>query len=299
MASHRTSCQLVFLLLYTAVSLIASDKPPRPKHPLPPKPAAWKPVQHESYVAYWTLEAGWNTRLEIRNNVPLHDLSVIPVLRTAAGTETLFPSVTISPNEIKELNLRVLAVAAAPNLLDKPTSFGSVALRFNSNDAPNIFSSTVVERTGSPIGFHFDGDESSDLPDNNGSIESVWWLPTSTATDYLLLSNSSVKPLNADVVLTDASGKMAAQNIGIGPAQTKRLDIRDLVTRAQLQGSQGGVSIRVQAGVGALEAAQIVFDDATGFAVTMKTFEKDTSEQPGRARGSCAHDGSRFSRPSA
>ena len=191
MASPRTSCLLVFLLLFGAISLNASDKPPRPKHPLPPKPAAWKPVQHESYVAYWTLEAGWNTRLEIRNNVPWHDLSVTPVLRTAAGTESLFPSVTISPNEIKELNLRVLAVAAAPNLLDKPTSFGSVALRFNSNDEENVFSSTIIERTGSPIAFHFDGEHGTDA----GNLDS-----NSHVVDSIGLTSNAPLPPNLSII---------------------------------------------------------------------------------------------------
>lgn len=259
---------------------VASDKPPRPKHPLPAKPAGWKPIQHESYVAYWTLEAGWNTRLEIRNNVPWHDVNVTPVLRTAAGSESPLPAVTVSPNEIKELNLRLLAVAAAPDLLDKPTSFGSVALRFNSNDAQNIFSSTIIERTGSPIAFHFDGEASADPTQMAGSVESIWWLPTSTATDYLLLSNSSRNPLNARVILTDSAGGSTQVEIGLGPAQTKRVDIRELTTRSHLQGAQGGVTISMQSGAGSLEASQFVFDDPTGFAVTMKTFETDPSDKP-------------------
>jgi hypothetical protein len=253
MASPRTSWLLVFLLAFSAAFLTAGDRPPRPKHPLPSKPADWKPVQHESYVAYWTLEAGWNTRLEIRNNVPWRDLSVTPVLRTAAGAESPLPAVTISPNEIKELNLRLLALYAAPDLLDKPNSFGSVALRFNSNDAENVFSSTIVERTGSPIAFHFDGEHNADQTQMASTVESIWWLPTSTATDYLLVSNSSNQPLNARVVLTDFGGGSTKLDLGLGPAQTRRVDIRELTTRAHLQGAQGGVTISTEAGVGTLE----------------------------------------------
>jgi hypothetical protein len=52
------------------------------KHVPPPRQA----INQEMYAPYWTLEPGWHTDIELRNNRK-SDVTVMPSLRTASGTE--------------------------------------------------------------------------------------------------------------------------------------------------------------------------------------------------------------------
>lgn len=64
------------------------------------------PTQHELVVPFWTLEPGWDTQIEVRNNLAHGTLAVIPVLRKSDGSEMQAPPVTISSDEIKKLDLQ-------------------------------------------------------------------------------------------------------------------------------------------------------------------------------------------------
>ena len=57
---------VVILLLATVTT---TAQPPQPKFPKPGTRvtlADWKPTQQEVVAAYWTLEPGWNTELEMK-----------------------------------------------------------------------------------------------------------------------------------------------------------------------------------------------------------------------------------------
>ena len=50
---------------FSAMAQSQSQRPER--HPW--RAAKWEPKPQEMFVSYWTLEPGWSTQLEIRNNV--------------------------------------------------------------------------------------------------------------------------------------------------------------------------------------------------------------------------------------
>ena len=56
------------------------------------------PKPQESFAPYWTAEPGWETELQLRNNLASGALTVTPVLRLANGNEIPLDPVTISSN---------------------------------------------------------------------------------------------------------------------------------------------------------------------------------------------------------
>lgn len=140
MASRCLSLLMLLIISLTDALFAGSDNkaPAERPAPKPPTRADWKPSQQEVFVPYWTLEPGWDTQLEIRNNLGWHDLDVTPVLRTAGGTEIALPPVTVAPDQIVAVDLRQAIVGRAPQLLDKPESFGSVIYRFSALDSGNV-----------------------------------------------------------------------------------------------------------------------------------------------------------------
>lgn len=144
-------------LLAVASSFFAAQTPPTKQ--IPPRPiglAKWSPTPQELFVPYWSLEPGWTTELEMRNNLAQRDLSITPILRTTEGIEVPLQPVNLKPDEIVSVNLRDATASAIPELPIKTGTFGSVVFRFNGVTASNAFAAAVVRREGHPIDFHFD-----------------------------------------------------------------------------------------------------------------------------------------------
>jgi hypothetical protein len=72
---------LLTLLAVFAVSAAYAEKPS-------PKP-------QEVFAPYWTSEPGWDTELQLKNNLASGPLTVTPVLRLASGEEIPIDTVTI------------------------------------------------------------------------------------------------------------------------------------------------------------------------------------------------------------
>ena len=107
------------LVLGISLSTVAQDAPPL-RVPAPPVigPAEWKPAHQEISTAYWTLQPGWNTQIEMRNNLVYHDLTVTPVLRLATGQEKPLAPVTIAPQHVIAVDLRSSG-QVDPGILDR------------------------------------------------------------------------------------------------------------------------------------------------------------------------------------
>jgi len=78
--------------------------------------------------------------------------------------------------------------------------------------------------------------------------------------------------------MSDASGRKAESPLALPARQTVRFDVRALAGWSGLTGTQGGISIRMTQGAGAVETAVIVYDVTTGFSTMMKTFVRDPEQ---------------------
>ena len=135
----------------------------------------------EQYLVYWTTEPGWRTELQLRNNLELGELTVIPALRTADGTETGLPAVTIKPGDVVSVDLYDALMRTAPKLAG---SWGSLVLRYHAVVYRALYAAVMVSAVGHPFAFHLDpfGRGSAYQA---GSREGIWWLPQESVTGYL------------------------------------------------------------------------------------------------------------------
>ena len=266
---------ILFALLLAAFQpCFAQSLPTRkaPPPPLPPPPVA---VDHEQFISYWTTETGWTTELQLRNNTASLPLTVTPSLRTADGTETALSPVTINPQDVQTIDLESAIGTSAPQLI---ANYGSVVLRYHSPSYSNLFAVAMIRRFGHSIAFHFDGmGESQGL--QSGSREGIWWLPNSSATDYLVLTNQGQDPLELNLSLYDSNGKSSTQNLTIPPRGLNRLSVRQAVTAAGLTGSYGGIKVSAVNHAGSLDTLHVLFDGNVGFSALMKMFDYDPRAQ--------------------
>jgi hypothetical protein len=277
-----TAASLLFLFFLSSSLLCAQSGPPQhPPRPILLGPAKWNPSPQEVSASYWTLEPGWNTELEMRNNLRYWELTITPVLRSAAGQELPLAPVTVAPQHVVSLDLRSLA-QSNPKILNYIGSFGSVVFRFNGLDAANLFAASMIRREGQPFEFHFDADDAGTSIYKSGGLEGMWWLPAQTSTAYLILSNPSSKTVAGSLVLSSASANRRIL-LSVGPGQTNRIDIRQALGASTQgpsnQGTMGGLTVSMP-GNESLSATQIVFDEVTGLAAIVKLFDREPEDQP-------------------
>ena len=274
--NRRLATLFASLLIITLPAICQTPQPKFPKPGTRVGLAEWKPTQQEVMASYWSLEPGWNTELEIRNNLVERQLTVTPVLRTAAGREIALPDVVLASEEVTSINLQQALSQAAPELVNRMGSFGSAAVRFGGLNDRNVFAAAMVYREGHPIDFHFDGYDAASNDGYFSGIEGIWWLPAGTSTDYLIVSNPYRKPVTGSLALTSASGLSKQVKLALGPLQTARIDIREALGNST-GGDMGGVTLTFPGNEG-ISASEIVFDEVTGLAAIMKLFERDKDE---------------------
>jgi hypothetical protein len=252
---------VIFGLVLLLATLAASQQ-------TPPPPAA---VDQEQIVPYWTTETGWKSELQLRNNQVGHDLTVTPVLRLADGAETALAPVTIKSEEVTSIDIEAAIGATAPQLVG---TYGSLLLRYRTPDSRSLYASLMVRNVGHPFAFHIDATiEVQDL--QAGSREGIWWLPKDTTKDYLVLTNQGKITLPLDLSLYDAYGKESKQKVLLGPHETNRYSVRNLILAAGLSGSYGGIKVSAASHAGSLDSVHFLFDESAAFSAVLKMFDHD------------------------
>jgi len=193
---------------------------------------------------------------------------VLPLLRTSDGGEVGLPAVTIKPAEVKLVDIG----ASAPQLAGK---YGSAVLRYRSVASRGLYASVMIQDPGYAIAFHIDGGEQ---PQNfeGTTREGIWWLPNETAADHLVLTNQGRSVIQFELSLYDRAGREFKQHLTIGPSQTTRYSVRQVVRAAHLSGSYGGIKIRAGIHAGSLDSVHFIFDEQAGFSALLKMFDYDS-----------------------
>jgi hypothetical protein len=113
-------------------------------------------------------------------------------------------------------------------------TYGSVVFHYRAPVIKALNAVAMIHLEGKPIGFHVDA-----YPQASrwvtGSREGIWWLPRDTATDYLVLTNTSGKSVETTLVLRDASGRSWQEKVSFAAKQMSRLSVRSMLKRANLR----------------------------------------------------------------
>ena len=233
------------------------------------------PTDHEQFVAYWTTETGWNSELQLRNNLVAQDLTVTPALRLPDGAETSLAAVTIKPQEVTVINLDTTLGTTAPQLIG---TYGSLVLRYRSSDYRNLYAVLMIHKVGHPIAFHIDG-MGEDQDYDAGSREGIWWLPKETTTDYLILTNQGKVALPLVLSLYGANGQEKKHDVFLGLNETSRLSVRRLLVAAGILGSYGGIKVSAASHAGSLDTLHLLYDETAAFSATLKMFDHDPNSK--------------------
>ncbi len=161
-------------------------------------------------------------------------------------------------------------MAHASDLLSQPGSYGSVVFRYTSPSAGNLYANVVLSIHGEPISFPIVARPSWSIPGRTpSSLEGIWWQPRANLNDVLVISNSSDAKISGALILSDASGKQWTQNTPLGPRQTLRFSTSELISKAGLSGSYGGISFVPQSPSDGIDAVHFLYDEVSKFSAAL------------------------------
>jgi hypothetical protein len=215
--SRIVAAVLTFATLFLITTSPVAQSAPR--RPLP------RAAAQEVFAPYWTSEPGWDTELQLKNNLSSGQLTVTPVLRLASGEEISLDPVTIASHTSVSVWVNEGLLKHSPGQLNQPGSYGSVVFRFTSFHARNLYAAVIPALHGGPIGFNiaaYPTPESEPWPRAAlaGSQEGIWWRPRPVENDLLILSNSSQKNLPGTLWLSNAAGTRWSQPLSLAARQT-------------------------------------------------------------------------------
>jgi hypothetical protein len=122
--SRIVAAVLTFATLFLITTSPVAQSAPR--RPLP------RAAAQEVFAPYWTSEPGWDTELQLKNNLSSGQLTVTPVLRLASGEEISLDPVTIASHTSVSVWVNEGLLKHSPGQLNQPGSYGSVVFRFTS-----------------------------------------------------------------------------------------------------------------------------------------------------------------------
>ncbi len=225
------------------------------------------------YAPFWTLEPGWHTHLGVRNSLPDKGVTVTPVLRLFNGREITLTSRIVGPNQAIEVDVEQELAKLAPEVVQKVGAYGSVLFKFSGTHTRNIYADSMVSMPGHPIGFHFDA-VMQDSKFSAGSQESIWWLPRESASEVLIVSNNGARSVPAWIELYGSDGAASRRRLAFGPGETVKLDVRELVRSAKLEGTLGGLRLTLDREGGFIQVAHLVYDEVGGYSAIVKPFDR-------------------------
>jgi hypothetical protein len=190
--------------------------------------ASHRPIaSQELVIAYWITEPGWDTQLEVGNNLASETVSVSPLLRVHTGDSIALPAITLPPSAVRTIDLAD-AILRSGHALSPTDAFGALELRYQAHSMRNVYAAVLIQRPGHAINFHFDASALSPAV-AQGNFEAIWWLPRQTAQGYVIIANHSAQPVRAHELWTNATGQERySESLMLAPHETRRFSVRDI-----------------------------------------------------------------------
>jgi hypothetical protein len=267
---------LVTLALMCCSSILLAQSQAPAKFRVPPDPKSLPQIAPQKMFApYWTAEPGWHTEIQLRNNLITGLLVVTPVLRLATGQEYVLSPVAVAASDVVSVDVAD-ELQKKYSLVGQAGTYGSVLLRYDAVSHRNLYAAVMVHEIGQPVGFHIDA-FGSDEQDFGSSHEGIWWLPRPGVKDALIISNASDKPNHGRLFVYDATGRPWQQDVPLGPRETVKFSVAELVNKAGFTGTYGGFRFQAAARSDSVDAVYFMYDETSGFSALMKMFDHDPS----------------------
>jgi hypothetical protein len=232
------------------------------------------------WAAYWTVQPGFMSTLEMKNNLVQMPLNVGVSLYFASGEEYPLAPITLGPRQTAVLDInRIIALLPASTRARAGTE-GTVEVDFNAPTPSSLMGSVSVANANRGTAWNFflyaQRPDPTPLP-----LRGVFWFADDQCDGFIALQNISDAPVLVSPRLEISSHSYPVPTVSLASGQGFKFELRKELNKLGLKdATAGGIEFTYQGNPDALKAHGALFDDR-GFSAEIDFIRYDSTTDSG------------------
>jgi hypothetical protein len=228
------------------------------------------------WAAYWTIEPGYTSTLEMKNNLVQSPLDVTISLYFANGEEYPLSPITIGPRQTVVLDISSVIGSLPPAVRARAGTQGTLEVDFNAATPSALMGSVSVANPVLGTAWNFflyaQRPDPAPLP-----LRGVFWFPNDQSDGFIALQNISQSPVSISPRFEVNSHSYPITAITLASGQGLKFELRKELNKLGLKdATAGGIEFTYQGTPDAVKAHGALFDDR-GFSAEMDFIRYDSS----------------------
>lgn len=230
--------------------------------------------EQKLWGAYWTVEPGFSSTLEMKNNRVHDTLTARVSLYSASGEEYYLHAITMAPRETVVVSINNVMESLPPAIAARAGKNGTIELEFDGPNSSAIMGSVTVRNPEKKIAWNF-----FLYPSRPGlayaPLQGVFWFPDHRTDGFVVIQNVSESMVRVYPTFEIASARYPAASASLLPGQLYKFDLRKELRSLGLQGlTMGGIEVNYEGASDAIRAHGVLYNGA-GFSAEIDFLRRD------------------------
>jgi hypothetical protein len=257
------SASLLFFLFALSPSSFAQISLP------PGASGIYTPSKMQQFVSscpLWRTDATFQSTIRLTNMLAISNMNATVTLYFADGTPYALPPTRIPASGVAVINVNQVLTSAPAAIAAHISTSGSATVSYNYDWQGAIMATMSLLDTPRslqyvyPFMFPHPHSMSGAM-----TLEGLWWKPTAASYLFVAMTNSTASPVNASVVLLDATGASKSTQQAQIPAKGTSMTRVDIPAGLSI----GGVQVKYSGGMEDVLVASGIEDDTAGFSANL------------------------------
>lgn len=232
--------------------------------------ALWSP--------YWTVQPGFTSTLEVKNNRAQETLTVIASLYFTSGEEHYLEPIQLAPRQTAIVNLNRVLESLSPFVAARASKEGTAEVKFNGPNLQALMGSISVTNPERGIAWNFRLYPVIPLP--AAPIRGLFWFHDERTDGFVALQNASEEFISVTPRFDIAGATYPLAPLSLAPGQGFKLELRRELQKLGLSDvTAGGIEFTYQGPPDALKAHGVLFNNH-GFSAEVDFNRYDTWTEP-------------------
>ena len=243
------------------------------------KPALEQPVEYAVWSPYWTVQPGFTSTMEMKNNRAKETLRVVVSLYFAGGEEYHLDPILLGPRQTIVMNLNRVVESLPVSVAERATKEGTAEVKFGGPNNAALMGSISVTNPERGIAWNFRlypvKPTLAVTP-----VRGLFWFPDEDTDGFVAVQNASEEFITVLPKLQIASAFYSLAPISLGSGQGFKLELRKELRKLGLgEAMAGGIDFSYQGPPDALKAHGVLFNNR-GFSAEIDFTRSDSSPEP-------------------
>jgi hypothetical protein len=243
------------------------------------KPAPDQPVEYAVWSPYWTVQSGFTSTMEIKNNRAKETLRVVVSLYFAGGEEYHLDPISLGPRQTIVMNLNRVVESLPVSVAERAAKEGTAEVKFGGPNNAALMGSISVTNPEQGIAWNFRLYPVK-LTLAVTPLRGLFWFHDEGTDGFVAVQNASEEFITVLPRFQIASAYYSLAPISLGSGQGFKLELRKELRKLGLgEAMAGGIEFSYQGPPDAVKAHGVLFNNR-GFSAEIDFARSDSSPEP-------------------